>query len=66
MGKKLLQLLLALVAVGLGFYVYVLISTPIKFDEEQKVREKAVITRIKDIRTAERQLIPEFTQTHIH
>ena len=55
MGKKLLQLVLALVAIGLGFYVYVLISTPIKFDEEQKVREKAVITRIKDIRTAERQ-----------
>ena len=55
MGKKLLQLVLALAAVGLGFYVYVLISTPIKFGEEQKLREKAVITRIKDIRTAERQ-----------
>ena len=55
MGKKLLQLVLALAVVGLGFYVYVLISTPIKFAEEQKIREKAVITRIKDIRTAERQ-----------
>ena len=55
MGKKLLQLVLALAAVGLGFYIYVLISTPIKFAEEQKTREKAVITRIKDIRTAERQ-----------
>lgn len=55
MGKKLLQLVLALAVVGLGFYIYVLISTPIKFAEEQKVREKAVISRIKDIRTAERQ-----------
>ena len=55
MGKKLLQLVLALAVIGLGFYVYVLISTPIKFTEEQKIREKAVITRIKDIRTAERQ-----------
>ena len=55
MGKKLLQLVLALAVVGLGFYVYVLISTPIKFAEEQKTREKAVISRIKDIRTAERQ-----------
>ena len=55
MGKKLLKLVLALAIVGLGFYVYVLISTPIKFAEEQKIREKAVITRIKDIRTAERQ-----------
>ncbi|MBQ5692433.1 MAG: hypothetical protein IIV72_03180 [Alistipes sp.] len=55
MGKKLLQLVLALAVIGLGFYVYVLISTPIKFAEEQKIREKAVITRIKDIRTAERQ-----------
>lgn len=55
MGKKLLQLVLALAVIGLGFYVYVLISTPIKFGEEQKIREKAVITRIKDIRTAERQ-----------
>ena len=55
MGKKLLRLVLALAVIGLGFYLYVLISTPIKFAEEQKVREKAVITRIKDIRTAERQ-----------
>lgn len=55
MGKKLLQLLLALVVLALSYYVYVLISTPIKFAEEQKVRERAVITRIKDIRTAERQ-----------
>ncbi len=44
-----------MVVVGLSFYIYVLIATPIKFEKEQKVREAAVIERIKDIRTAERQ-----------
>ncbi len=55
MGKKIIQLILALVIIGLSFYIYVLISTPIKFENEKKVREAAVIERIKDIRTAERQ-----------
>jgi hypothetical protein len=55
MGKKLIQFVLALAILGLAFYVYVLIATPIKFESEQKIREKAVIERIKDIRTAERQ-----------
>ena len=50
-----LQLALALVVLGLGWWVYTLISTPIKFEAEQKAREAAVIERIKDIRTAERQ-----------
>ena len=54
MGKKIIQFVLALVVLGLAYYVYVLISTPIKFENEQKVREAAVIERIKDIRTAER------------
>ena len=49
-----LQLALAVVVLGLGYWVYTLISTPIKFENEQKVREAAVIERIKDIRTAER------------
>ena len=54
MGKKIIQFVLALIVLGLAYYVYVLISTPIKFENEQKVREAAVIERIKDIRTAER------------
>ena len=56
MGKKIIQLIRALVIIGLSFYIYQLIATPIKFENEQKVREAAVIERIKDIRTAERQL----------
>ena len=55
MGKKITQFVLGLVVLGLAYYVYVLISTPIKFENEQKMREAAVIERIKDIRTAERQ-----------
>lgn len=55
MGKKIIQLILALAIIGLSFYIYKLIATPIKFENEQKVREVAVIERIKDIRTAERQ-----------
>ena len=54
MGKKIIQFVLALVVLGLAYYVYVLISTPSKFENEQKTREAAVIERIKDIRTAER------------
>ena len=49
-----LQIALAAVILGLAYWVYTLISTPIKFENEQKTRESAVIERIKDIRTAER------------
>ncbi len=55
MGKKIIQLVLALAIIGLSFCIYKQISTPIKFEKEQKLREAAVIERIKDIRTAERQ-----------
>lgn len=53
--KKLIQFLLALVIVALIFVVYLQISTPIRFEDEQKAREKVVIERLKDIRTAQRQ-----------
>ena len=56
MGKKIIQLILALAIIGLSFYIYKLIATPIKFENEQKVREAAVIERIKDIRTEELHL----------
>lgn len=53
--KKLIQFLLALVIAALIFVVYTQISTPIRFEDEQKAREKVVIERLKDIRTAQRQ-----------
>ena len=59
MGKKtvliVLQVLFAVGVLALTYWLYVIISTPIKFENEQKTREAAVISRIKDIRNAERQ-----------
>lgn len=52
--KKIVQLILALVIVGLVYVIYVQISTPIRFENEKKAKEEAVIERIKDIRIAER------------
>ena len=52
--KKIVQLILALVIVGLVYVIYDQISTPIRFDKVKKAKEEIVIERIKDIRTAER------------
>lgn len=52
--KKLFQIILAVAIVGLVYVIYVLISTPIRFDKETKAKKAQVIDRIKDIRTAQR------------
>ena len=52
--KKLFQIILAVVIVGLVYVIYVQISTPIRFDKETKAKKAQVIDRIKDIRTAQR------------
>ena len=52
--QKIVQLILALVIVGLVYVIYDQISTPIRFENVKKAKEEAVIERIKDIRTAER------------
>lgn len=54
MGKKIFQILLAILIVGLVWVIYVQISTPIKFENEMKQKKAAVIEQIKDIRSAER------------
>ena len=51
--KKIVQLILALVIVGLVYVIYDQISTPIRFENVKKAKEEAVIERIKDIRTAD-------------
>lgn len=53
--KKLIQIILALVIAALVYVIYMQISTPIRFENEQKAREKVVIEHLKDIRTAQRQ-----------
>ena len=54
MAKKIAQIVLAVVIVGLVYVIYQQISTPIRFDSELSSRQAAVIERIKDIRTAQR------------
>ena len=50
-----IQAILLAVVVGLVYWLFVVISTPIKFENELAERKAAVIERIKDIRLAERQ-----------
>ncbi|MFI3280872.1 MAG: hypothetical protein R3Y44_02750 [Rikenellaceae bacterium] len=52
--RKIFQLLLAVAIIGLIYVIYIQISTPIQFEQEMSQREKAVIERIKDVRSAQR------------
>ncbi len=51
--KKGLNLLLAVTIIGLGYICYRSIMGPIEFSEERSLREKAIIARLIDIRTAQ-------------
>ena len=51
--KKGLNLLLAVTIVGLGYICYRSIMGPIEFGDERELREKAIIARLIDIRTAQ-------------
>ncbi len=51
--KKVLQILLVFVIVGLGYLVYDSINQPIKFQEQQEKRQTAVVNRLKLIREAQ-------------
>lgn len=53
MKKALLNLLLVVAIVGLGFICYRSIMDPIEFSNERTNREKAIIARLIDIRTAQ-------------
>ncbi len=52
--RKIFQLILAAVVLALIYVIYVQIATPIEFEQEMALREKAVIERIKDVRSAQR------------
>ena len=54
MKKAAIQIVLALVVIGLAFVVYRQLTFPLQFDKEVEKRSAAVIDRIKDIRSAER------------
>lgn len=53
MKRSLIQVILALVILLLGFLIYRSISTPVKFNQELSSRADVVIDKLKDIRTAE-------------
>lgn len=52
--KTILQILFAVAIVALGYWLYLLFETPIKFDTAKAEREQVVIERLKDIRNAQR------------
>ncbi len=52
--RKIFQLILAAGIIGLIYVVYLQISKPIQFNEEQAQREAQVVERIIDIRSAQR------------
>ena len=51
--KTVLQILLSIVAIILGYLIYASIQEPIQFEKGKKVRYDATIERLKDIRKAE-------------
>lgn len=59
MKRKIILIVIQIFAfaglVALACWAYNLISTPLKFEEDKKVRTDAVVDQIKLIRTAERQ-----------
>ncbi|MFI3328293.1 MAG: hypothetical protein SNH79_01170 [Rikenellaceae bacterium] len=52
--RKIIQLALVPVILGLIYAIYVLISTPIQFEQHKAARSAAVVERIKDVRAAQR------------
>ncbi|MFI3288285.1 MAG: hypothetical protein R3Y61_07420 [Rikenellaceae bacterium] len=52
--KAILQIILMIAVVFLGYWIYTMFETPIKFEQARDAREKAVIERLVDIRTIQR------------
>lgn len=51
--RTVLQILLTLVIIGLGYLLFQSISAPIEFQKAKKKRYSAVVERLKDIRNAQ-------------
>lgn len=54
MKKTIIQIVLAIVVIALAYMLYDSIMAPVRFDNTRIAREKAVIERISDIRSAQR------------
>ncbi len=53
MAKKIIQIVLAIAIIFLGYTLYEQIMAPLRFDKTVEFRKEAVIDRIKDIRSAQ-------------
>ncbi len=53
MTKKIIQIVLSLVIVFLGYMVYRSIMEPVKFKNERELRERRVVEKLRDIRSAQ-------------
>jgi hypothetical protein len=53
--KTIIEVFLAIVIVGLSFWLYTSIMKPVRFDNEYNVRREACATKLKAIRTLEEQ-----------
>lgn len=54
MKKTIIQIVLAIVMIAMAYVLYDSIMAPVRFDNTRIAREKAVIERISDIRSAQR------------
>lgn len=52
--RTIIQIILVIAIVFLGYMIYESILTPIRFNKEKDIREKAVISRMIDIREAQK------------
>lgn len=51
--KKIVQVILAVIIIGLGYLVFQSIMEPVRFNKEKATREKIVIQKLKDIRSSQ-------------
>jgi hypothetical protein len=51
--KKIVQVILAVVIIGLGYLVFESIMEPVRFKQEKLAREKVVIQKLKEIRNSQ-------------
>ena len=52
--RTVIQIVLSLAVIFLGYLVYESIMTPIRFNKEKNIRERAAIARLIDIREAQK------------
>lgn len=58
--KRILQIVLAIVIIVLGYLLYESLMEPIRFNKEAKYRQNLVVDRLKDIRTLQSVYKSEF------